>query len=54
MNIFRRIKINSLTKKKDRLLKESYLYSTIDRKKSDKLFLRASEIENKIVELNSK
>ncbi len=54
MNIFRRIKINSLTKKKDRLLKESYLYSSVDRKKSDELFFRASEIENKIVELNNK
>jgi hypothetical protein len=54
MNIFRRIKINSLTKKKDRLLKESYLYSVKDRKKSDELFVMASEIENKIVELNNK
>jgi hypothetical protein len=54
MNIFRRIKINSLRKKKDRLLKESYLYSTKDRKKSDEFFVKATELENKIFELNNK
>jgi len=54
LNIFKLIKIRNLKEKHRRLLNESHLYSTMNRKKSDELFKQATEIENKILELKNK
>lgn len=54
LNIFKTIKINSLRRKKERLLSESNLYSVTNRKKSDELYKQAIEIEDKLLSLIAK
>ena len=54
MNIFRLIRLKSLRKKKEKLLNESNLYSTINRKKSDQLYKDAKDIEDKMLKLLEK
>lgn len=53
-NIFKKIKINSLRKKKQRLLNESNLYSVMNRKKSDQLYKEAMDVEDEILKLMGK
>ena len=54
MNVFRLIRLNSLRKKKEKLLNASNLYSTINRKKSDQLYKDAMDIEDKMLKLIEK
>jgi hypothetical protein len=53
-NIFKTIKVNSLRKKKEKLLNESNLYSAMNRKKSDQLYKEAMDVEDKILKLLEK